>query len=76
MKEKYVKPEVELIEFELTEAVASSCATSAYNQGQSSCQLKNEFAFWGDAAFTTDKSCETPVEGYCYYTSAIIIFAS
>lgn len=76
MKEKYVKPEVELIEFTLTEAVASSCAMSVYNQGQYSCQLKGEFDIWGPNPFAEDNACETPIQGYCYYTSATIVFAS
>ena len=75
MKEKYVKPEVELIELELTEAIASSCGTSAYNQGQYSCQLKPEFGLF-DSPFTAENSCQDIIQGYCYYTSASTIFAS
>ena len=75
MKQKYVKPEVELIEFELTEAIAANCSTTVYNHGQG-CSLKDEFDIWGPTAFTADNSCGTVLDGYCYYPSANIIFGS
>lgn len=76
MKEKYVKPEVELIEFELTEAIASCAAQVANWSDLTSCSLKEPFASLGNFG-EGETQCTQPIKGYCYFTStASMAFSS
>ena len=72
MKKSYVKPEVTLVRFELSEAIAS-CSTKLYNNHSSECGISPEMeaimAVSG-ANLTAESNCSTPLEGYCYFTSA------
>ena len=44
MKKTYVKPELDVIEFDLGEAIAASqCVAQAYNHDRTSCQLLPPF---------------------------------
>lgn len=66
MKEKYVKPEVELIEFSLTQSIANGACVSR----------KEDFE--GMVTFTDTSDCAdgVTVETYCYFTSTNELFAS
>ena len=73
MKNKYVKPMLEVIPFELNEAIASGCGLKVYNHATGTCydttdQWK-EMEMLTGANLTDDASCSTPLDGYCYYTS-------
>ena len=73
MKKSYVKPEVTLVRFELSEAIAS-CSTKLYdNHAETNCQLSDEIKAImavNGATLTAESDCSTPLEDYCYFTSA------
>lgn len=79
----YVKPELDVIEFDLGEAIAASqCVAQAYNHDRTSCQLLPPFdtLFPGQDANlfgTGENQCGVTVEGYCYFTvNDTMVFAS
>ena len=79
----YVKPELDVIEFDLGEAIAASqCVAQAYNHDRNSCQLLPPFdtLFPGQDANlfgTGENQCGVTVEGYCYFTvNDTMVFAS
>jgi hypothetical protein len=85
VKKTYVKPELDVIEFDLGEAIAASqCVAQAYNHNdRNSCQLLPPF----DTIFsgldstklfgTGETQCSVAVEGYCYFTvNDTMVFAS
>lgn len=83
MKKTYVKPELDVIEFDLGEAIASSqCVAQAYNHDRTSCQLLPPFdiLYQGQDAIlfgTGENECSATVEGYCYFTvNETMVFAS
>lgn len=81
MKKSYVKPEVTLVRFELSEAIAS-CVTKLYNNhsSETDCGLSDDMeklmGIWGNVNITDDKQCSAPLKGYCYYTSANMLMNS
>lgn len=74
MKRTYMKPALEVISFELNEAIASGCGLKVYNHTVASCsgnptnEWKEIYEMTG-ANLTDDFSCAIPLEGYCYFTS-------
>ena len=76
MKKPYVKPEIQVIDFTLNEAIAASiCSARVYDHGNSiDCEL--QFPFNKKPNSFAEDGCEVVVDGYCYFTSASIIFAS
>lgn len=70
MKKSYVKPEVTLVRFELSEAIAS-CDVRFYENHteQTNCKLNPLFEEYRDINFTSTEGCSVPIEGYCYFTS-------
>lgn len=83
VKKTYVKPELDVIEFDLGEAIAASqCVAQAYNHDRTSCELLPPFnlLFPGQDANlfgTGENECGVPVEGYCYFTvKDTMVFAS
>lgn len=84
MKKTYVKPELDVIEFDLGEAIAASqCVAQAYNHDRNSCQLLPPFntIFSGldstNLFGTKENECGVTVEGYCYFTvNETMVFAS
>ncbi len=84
MKKTYVKPELDVIEFDLGEAIAASqCVAQAYNHDRTSCQLLPPFntIFSGldstNLFGTKENECGVTVEGYCYFTvNDTMVFAS
>lgn len=74
MKAKYEKPELGVIDLNLNTVIAATCATTqpAIFSLETDCQFLDI-----DNPFAEDsESCQTKANGYCYYTSATIIFAS
>lgn len=75
MKKRYIKPQLELVPFELNDAIASGCGLKVYNHTVESC--KDDFTEeWikkkeivGDVNLTVDYNCDVPLDGYCYFTS-------
>jgi hypothetical protein len=66
MKKKYVKPEAHFVKFELSEAIAS-CGVQLYqNHVENSC-VKN--GIFDAFSLTGDKSCDVPLNAYCYFTA-------
>lgn len=79
MKKNYVKPEIQLIEFTLNQAIASStCAAQMYNHaGKETCDLLPPFDMVEFNFGTGDTpACTIPVDGYCYFTSTNMLFSS
>lgn len=80
MKKPYVKPEIQVISFTLSEAIAaSSCAAQVYNHADGeSCQLLPPFDMVPFNFGATDTpTCSIPIEGYCYFTSTeTMVFSS
>lgn len=75
MKKSYVKPEVTLVRFELSEAIAS-CGTLLYqNHAETDCTMNPMFASMG-INVTDDKPCSVPLKEYCYFTSANLLMNS
>lgn len=76
MKKSYVKPEVTLVRFELSEAIAS-CSMLLYDNHaeKSNCQISSALKEMG-VTVTGDKNCDTTVESYCYFTSASLLMNS
>lgn len=74
MKEVYTKPQLEIIPFEVNEAIASGCGLKVYNHTVAACSDEETDA-WKEmqgmtgATLTEDFNCEVPLEGYCYFTS-------
>lgn len=75
MKMKYVKPAMEIVKFQVNEAIAS-CGSLIFNYTVEDCfgdltPMGQAFASKG-ATFVEDmQSCEEgPLGGYCYYTAA------
>lgn len=73
MKVKYEKPELNVVVFELNEAVAS-CDTKVFtnHNDKESCTTTplGDMLIGGGATFTTDMdTCTVAVPGYCYFTS-------
>lgn len=73
MKKTYEKPNLEVITFELNEAIASGCGLKVYNLAEGVCtdytdEGKEIFVMTG-ANMTDDANCSKPLKGYCYYTS-------
>ena len=70
MKKEYKKPVVELVEFEISEAIAT-CSLLAYNLKGESCTDPNPN--FPHLTFQDAAACEgsDPLpDGYCYYTIA------
>lgn len=71
MKAVYSKPELEVITFELMEAVAS-CSSQVYqNHEEGGCAptLLGSLLVGKGFDFTADKSsCTNPADDFCYYT--------
>lgn len=78
MKKTYVKPEIQLIEFTLNQAIASStCAAQMYNHAKDSCDKLPPFDMPGiEFTFGETENCSTPIVGYCYFTSTNMLFSS
>jgi hypothetical protein len=86
VKKTYVKPELDVIEFDLGEAIAASqCVAQAYNHDRTSCTLLPPFDTLcppgQDANLfgTGEDQCSVTVEGYCYFTVNTVntmVFAS
>ena len=84
MKKTYVKPELDVIEFDLSEAIAASqCVAQVYNHDRTSCQLLPPFnTIFSDLDSTNlfgegENQCGVTVEGYCYFTvNETMVFAS
>ncbi len=78
MKKPYVKPEIQVISFTLSEAIAaSSCAAQIYNHAKDGCQKLPPFDMLDfNFGATETPTCTIPIEGYCYFTSANMIFSS
>lgn len=75
MKKSYVKPEVTLVRFELSEAIAS-CGTLLYqNHAELDCDMNPMFASMG-INVTEDQQCSVPLKGYCYFTSNSMLMNS
>ena len=69
MKKTYVKPEIMLVRFELSEAIAS-CGTLLYSgHDQSTCSMNSLFSDMGINVTDDNTSCTVPLYGYCYFTS-------
>lgn len=81
MKKPYVKPEIQVISFTLSEAIAaSSCVAQVYNHTKDGCQKLPPFDMPG-IEFTfgaSEQECaDAPLEGYCYFTSSeTMVFSS
>ena len=80
MKKPYVKPEIQVISFTLSEAIAaSSCVAQVYNHAENSCEKLPPFNMPG-IEFTfgaSEQECaDAPLEGYCYFTSGNMVFSS
>lgn len=78
----YVKPELDVIEFDLGEAIAASqCVAQAYNHDRTSCKLLPPFdtLYSGQDANlfgTGENQCGVTVDGYCYFTvNETMVFA-
>lgn len=72
MKNKYEKPMLEVIPFELNEAIASGCGLKVYNHQEGTCATTaewKELESMMQVNLTEDISCSSPLKGYCYYTS-------
>ena len=74
MKKSYIQPEMEIISFELNEAIASGCGLKVYNHTVDGCSNDptsewEEISDLTGANLTDDYSCTVPLEGYCYFTS-------
>lgn len=74
MKQAYAKPRVEVISFELNEAIASGCGLKVYNHTVESCSDDPtdewvEIKALTGANVTDDNNCTVPMYGYCYFTS-------
>lgn len=74
MKKVYSKPQVEVVPFELNDAIASGCGLKVYNHTVNGCSDKptnewNEMRDLTGANLTEDINCTIPLEGYCYFTS-------
>lgn len=74
MKHAYVKPALEVIPFELNEAIASGCGLKVYNHTVEGCSNDpteewSEISGLTGANLTDDFDCAVPMEGYCYFTS-------
>jgi len=83
VKKTYVKPELDVIEFDLGEAIAASqCVAQMYNHAKENCDLlppfDDLFSNIPPATLFDDvKKCGYPVEGYCYFTTNdTMVFAS
>ena len=78
MKKPYVKPEIQVISFTLSEAIAaSSCVAQVYNHAENSCEKLPPFnAIDFDFGATDVPVCSTPIDGYCYSTSGNMVFSS
>lgn len=82
MKKSYKKPMMEVVPFELNEAVASGCKIDVYqNMSDASCDHTEkwnelEAIFGVQFTFTKDGECDTYLDGYCYFTSSEVVFAS
>ena len=77
MKKVYAKPKMEVVRFEVNEAIAS-CGALMFNLNDASCYDESNYGNWTDLAksfydkgnnFVSDMGCTIPVQGYCYYTS-------
>ena len=72
MKKEYEKPVIELVEFEMNDAIAG-CPTDATEGFVDIKCVKGQYV---DIAFTESDGC-FPTEGYCYYNSTgIVLFQS
>lgn len=83
MKKTYAKPELDVIEFDLGEAIAASqCVAQIYGHSdRESCALlppfDTIFSGWDSTKLFDVDVCEYPVEGYCYFTvNDTMVFAS
>lgn len=79
MKKPYVKPEIQVISFTLSEAIAaSSCAAQVYNHTKDGCQKLPPFdMFEFNFGATDTPACTIPIDGYCYFTSTeTMVFSS
>ena len=83
MKKTYVKPELDVIEFDLGEAIAASqCVAQMYNHAKDNCDLLPPFDdlfpnIPPATLFDDVYKCEHPVEDYCSYTTNdTMVFAS
>lgn len=79
MKKPYVKPEIQVISFTLSEAIAaSSCAAQVYSHAKDICEKLPPFDVIEFNFGTTDEpTCTIPIEGYCYFTSTeTMVFSS
>ena len=71
MKAVYTKPTLELIAFELNEAIAGCHLLVHNNHGHGDCE-EGEASFLEEYGnFAPSEDCTNPVEieGYCYFTS-------
>lgn len=76
MKKTYSKPTLEVIAFEVNEAIAS-CDFQLYNHfNKDDCGVSDEgqmlfgpFLSELDKLFGVGEECEIEFEGYCYFTS-------
>lgn len=68
MKKNYEAPTFDVITYSLQEAIAANCTVPKYiNSGSaSSCDEDPHFEGFD---FGTGESCNTPIDGYCYFTS-------
>lgn len=78
-KEAYVKPMLEELALESNNTICS-CGGSLINMASpDSCSLDDQALALIEATganFAEDNGCSTPLEGYCYMTSALMLFTS
>lgn len=72
MKKEYKKPVVEVIPFELNEAIASGCGLKVYNHADgvacTTTEAWNELQSMTGANLTEESACSVPLAQYCEYT--------
>lgn len=78
MKKPYVKPEIQVIRFTLSEAIAaSSCVAQVYNHAKDVCEKLPPFDMIDFNFGTGEQECSIPIDGYCYFTSTeTMVFSS
>lgn len=68
---KYQKPSLEIVKFEMNEAIASCDNALVNNSTLETCE-KTDLGEWYESLninFTGDNGCTVPTHDYCYYTS-------
>ena len=78
-REHYEKPLLEELALETNNTICA-CTVVSVTATDSGCSLSPELSaligIFGDSAFGNGENCESPIEGYCYFTSTDMSFAS